>query len=138
MPETPVKVWGSIVTFSGTPVGRIKEIGDETETRDRIEFLTCDSTTEDKERITGGKDPGELPLTLMFEPSNIGNYNVLKTAYDAGTSATLTVAYGTGGANKSGTASIANLGSPHGNAEGLFEVSVTFLRSGSQVYTSDT
>jgi len=138
MPEDPVKVHSSVVTFNGYPVGRILDIGDGTESRNFFEFLACDSPTEDMESFSAGKNPGVLPLELLFEPSATGNYARLKADYDADTSATLTVAYNTGGANGSVTASIESIGTPHGPSDSRFKFSVTFKRSGALTHTPDS
>jgi len=137
MPETPVKIWGSTVTFNGNLIGRIKSIGEVGESRTIHEFLTCDSTTEDMEFLTAGKNPGELSLVMMFEPSNIGNYEKLKTDYDADTSAAATITLYTGGAQYTGTARVTQLGTPAGEAAGLFEFNCTLKFSGAITYTSD-
>jgi len=136
MPGTPTKVWGSTVTFNGNPIGRVREIGSATRQRNIIEFLTCDSTTEDMESISSGKNPGELSLTLIYEKEASANYDQLKDDFDADTSATLTIAYGSANGSEGVTARVSSLSTPRGAAEGgMFEFDVTFKRSGTDTFT---
>lgn len=137
MAETPIKVWGSTLTWNGNLIGHIKSIGALGESRVIHEFLTCDSTTEDLEFLTAGKNPGELSFALLYEPSNIGNYQRFKTDYDADTSGVATITLGTGGAQYTGTARVTSLETPAGEASGLFEFNATLRFSGAVTYTSD-
>ena len=56
-------------TPTWTATGQVQEIGDLSITAEEVEVTTLDTTGAYRDYIQGFKDPGEIELTVMFDPA---------------------------------------------------------------------
>ena len=130
-----MKIWGTTGVFDGVTIGEITNVGEGTRTRELIEVFSCDSADEAVEKLSSGRDEGELPLTCIYDGEVAGSYHSLDTKFAAGTSGTLTITF-KNLSTMSATAIIRTLGTPGGPARGgIATYNITFSISGAWTHT---
>lgn len=124
---------GTVLTYNSQTIGSIKTIGEVKSTADEIDVTTLDSTGGYKEFLQGFKDGGEVQLDGYFDGA--AGQVALKTAYDAGTSATAEITWPSGG--KLGfTAWVKSISYGNADVQGAVEFHASLRVTGGVTYTA--
>ena len=137
MATSAIKAHGASVTFDGVTIGEVMSIGGSGRTRNLIRVFSCDSVSETADKLTSGKDEGQITLRLVYDGAAAGEYKFLHGQYMQGNIKTLKITY-SDTSYITMQAMITNLSPPEfGDAEGsIVEVGVTFDISGAISFAS--
>jgi predicted secreted protein len=126
-------VLGHGTTLTGTTsgvIGNIISLSVSGRTRDMVDISTFDSTDKFREYIAGFADEGELTAEVNFDDGAIST--AINTAYQAATSQTWTVDFGTKTWAITGIVTGFNIDVPH---DGKQSMSITIKATGKGTWT---
>jgi len=87
-----IRALGTIISFGGTPIGKISSIGEVNVSSDEIDVTTLDSASGWREFLGGFKDSGELSISGYFDKADAGQL-ALRTGFGTGTAATVLITF---------------------------------------------